>query len=90
MGTVVIVDGIQGPKGPKGDPGDPGDGTLSYFHTQASVASVWTITHDMGYKPNVTAFNSANDMVEGNLVHDSTSQLTLTFSASFSGYAVLS
>ena len=36
MGTVVIVDGIQGPPGPKGDPGDPGDGKLSYFHTEAT------------------------------------------------------
>lgn len=90
MSTVVIVDGIQGPRGPKGDPGDPGDGTLSYFHTQGSVASVWVIDHNMGYKPNVTSFNSANDVVEGLVFHVSNSQLTLTFSSAFSGYAVLS
>lgn len=90
MGTVVIVDGIQGPPGPKGDPGDPGDGKLSYFHTQASVASVWTITHNMDYKPNVTAFNSANEVVVGEILHSSVNSLTITFSSAFSGCAVLS
>lgn len=83
----VITVGTQGP------PGADGGGTAadwSYYHTQGGVSASWVITHNLGFRPNVTVFTSANQMVEGDVVHDSLNQLTITFSAGFSGYAVLS
>ena len=84
--------GVAGPQGPAG----PGvdytviPSLVSYRHNQNAVSDFWTITHNLGFLPNVTVFNSADGMVEGNVVHTSINSLTIDFSASFSGYAVLS
>lgn len=70
-----------------------GGGTVtapSYTHNQGTPATTWVITHNLGFRPNVTVEDSAGTTVEGEIVHDSTIQLTLTFSASFSGVAYLS
>ena len=63
---------------------------VSYTHTQSATASQWTVTHNLGFKPNVTVFNSAGDIVEGHIIHNSINQLTLQFSATMSGVAQLS
>jgi hypothetical protein len=87
--------GVAGPQGPAGVDGvgfDPAviPSLVSYRHNQNAVSDFWTITHNLGFLPNVTVFNSADGMVEGNVVHTSINSLTIDFSASFSGYAVLS
>jgi hypothetical protein len=63
---------------------------ISYTHNQSATSIQWVIKHNLGFKPNVTAFDSAGDMVEGHLVHNSVNQLTLQFSAPISGTAQLS
>ena len=63
---------------------------VSYTHNQSSPATQWTVVHNLGFKPNVTVFNSAGDIVEGDIVHNSSNQLTLQFSATMSGTAQLS
>jgi hypothetical protein len=62
----------------------------SYTHAQGSPATVWVIPHNLGFRPNVTVEDSAGTTIEGEIVHDSADQLTLTFSAAFSGVAYLS
>lgn len=61
----------------------------SYEHVQAVASDVWTINHNLGKFPSVTIVDSANDEVEGNVNHVSNTQLTITFSAAFSGKAFL-
>lgn len=63
---------------------------ISYTHNQSSASTQWTVVHNLGFKPNVTVFNSAGDIVEGHIIHNSSNQLTLQFSASMSGIAQLS
>lgn len=63
---------------------------VSYTHTQGSSSVQWVVTHNLGFKPNVTVFNSAGDIVEGHVIHNSVNQLTLQFSAAMSGTAQLS
>ena len=63
---------------------------VSYTHNQSSPSTQWTVVHNLGFKPNVTVFNSAGDIVEGHIVHNSSNQLTLQFSATMSGTAQLS
>lgn len=73
--------------GPPGQPGAAGD---SLVWNQAVVSDEWEIQHDLGYLPNVTIFDSADTEVEGDVIHVDINNLTVTFSAPFSGYAVLS
>jgi hypothetical protein len=97
--------GAQGPTGatgPRGATGPTGPGVttqqildvivpaVSYKHTQNSASTTWTITHSLKFLPNVTAFDSSGTQVEGNVVHISINQLTISFSAAISGNAVLS
>ena len=60
-----------------------------YRHNQNSASSTWTITHNLNKFPNVVVFDSADNQAVGAINHVSKNQLTITFSASFSGTAYL-
>jgi len=60
-----------------------------YIHTQLSALSSWIITHNLNSYPSITVVDSAGTVVIGNYTYDSSNQVTLTFSASFSGKAYL-
>jgi hypothetical protein len=63
---------------------------MGYIHTQGTVASTWTIDHNLPFYPNVTVVDSAGDTVDGNITYPLTTRVVLTFSAAFSGTAYLS
>lgn len=60
-----------------------------FRHNQTSASSTWTITHNLNKFPNVVVFDSADNQAFGAIDHVSKNQLTITFSASFSGTAYL-
>jgi hypothetical protein len=61
----------------------------SYEHDQSSPSDTWVITHNLNKRPSVTVLTSSGDEVEGELTVNSLNQITLTFSAAFSGSAIL-
>lgn len=67
-----------------------GGGTGSYIHNQAVPASVWVITHNLGFYPNASVVDSAGSNVEGDPVQISADVMQITFSGSFTGVAYLS
>jgi hypothetical protein len=52
-----------------------------------TASDTWTVTHNLGYRPNVTVIDSAGSTVEGHLEYVSINVLVLTFSAAFAGFA---
>lgn len=58
------------------------------FHQEAA-ASTWVITHSLGGKPQVTIVDSADTVVIGDVTYNSNSQITVSFTTPFSGYAYL-
>jgi hypothetical protein len=60
-----------------------------YRHNQTSASSTWVITHNLNKFPSVVVFDSGGSQAVGAITHDSKNQLTITFSASFSGIAYL-
>lgn len=60
-----------------------------HVHSQPVVSSVWAINHTLGGKPQVTIVDSADTVVVGEVTYNSNSQVTVTFTAPFSGYAYL-
>jgi hypothetical protein len=60
-----------------------------YTHTQSVASTTWTITHNMGKKPSVSVVDTSDDEVVGEVHHNSTNQLVITFSAAVSGKAYL-
>lgn len=67
----VIVAGPQGPQGPPG-------ATSYYRHVQSTPAAVWTIPHNLGYKPGgIYAEDSAHTQFIGRITHIDGNTLTI-------------
>jgi hypothetical protein len=80
--------GATGATGPQGPPGPTP--TIAYTHTQNAVSSTWTITHNLGFYPNVVTLDSAGTIIEGGIAFDSVNQITVSFAIATSGIAHLS
>lgn len=63
---------------------------VSFEHSQGSASNSWTITHNLGFKPNVTVIDSAGNIVEGEIAYTNSNSLTVSFASAFSGKAYLS
>lgn len=61
-----------------------------YEHVQVSPSDVWVIDHPLTYRPSVTVIDSAGTEVWGDKTYLSPTRVQLTFSAPFSGVALLS
>src|SRR2546421_2844165 len=69
--------------GPRGLPG-PGGSDKNFTHAFTSASSV-NVPHNLGKYPAVTVMDSAGDECEGAVDHIDINNLTVTFSAPFSG-----
>jgi hypothetical protein len=63
--------------------------TRRFEFSQGQAATTWVITHTLGGKPSVTIVDSADTHVFGDVTYNSTTQITVNFSAAFSGKAYL-
>lgn len=63
---------------------------MTYVHTQSSASNSWTITHNLGYFPNVDIVDSAGTAVIGDYQHVDVNTITATFTSPFAGKAYLS
>lgn len=61
----------------------------SQIFTQASPSSTWIIVHNMNGHPNVLVVDSGGTLQIGQITYDSLDQVTVSFSAPFSGKAYL-
>ena len=86
--TTVTLSSNTGPQGPIGPAGI--NGPASFVFAQGVDAAVWTVTHNLGWRPNVTVIDSSGRTVEGDIAYTSANVLTLTFSSAFAGTAYLS
>lgn len=62
----------------------------AYTHVQGVPAEVWIVTHNLGFKANVTVVDSTDRTVIGDIQYNTNNQLTLSFMGAFSGKAYLS
>lgn len=60
-----------------------------YTHSQGFPSTEWLIIHNLGWKPSATVIDSAGNEVCGDVRHESVTQLRISFTNSFSGYAYL-
>ena len=56
---------------------------------QSSASATWVLKHNLNGKPSVTLTDLTGNKVEGNIVYNSDSQITVTFTSSVAGYAYL-
>ena len=85
---TTLLPGVPGQRGPRGPQGPPGDGALQY--TQSGAATIWQITHNLGFKPNVRVQDSAGTDIEGDVHYNSNNAIQINFSTAITGIAYLS
>jgi hypothetical protein len=78
-----------GPQGPVGPASSFVVSNVSYTHTQSSPASVWSISHNLGFNPVPVVLDSAGTQCEGTLTYLTLNTMTITFSSAFAGYAYI-
>ena len=80
--TYTLTAMTQGPTGSSGSAGS------TYIHTQSTPLDVWTVAHNLGFRPTVTVTTTGGVEVEGGeVLHVSTVVLTITFDVAFTGSA---
>lgn len=81
------LQGATGPQGPIGTPGAPGGTRFPY--TQTTPAAVWSVQHNLGYKPVFsTVIVGGTDVTDGaDIFHIDTNTLTVSFSTPTTGEA---
>lgn len=81
-----------GPKEIAGWPAEPfyvAANTQRFVFTQASPSDTWVINHTLGGRPSVTVVDSASTTVIGEVSYISDSQVEVSFTSPFSGFAYL-
>ena len=84
---------LYGPKTESGwgSPTDlVGSQELGYVHIQENASASWSITHGLGFVPNITVVDTAGTVVEGSYNYPNSNTVVLTFVGAFSGRAYLS
>jgi len=61
----------------------------TFVFTQDNVADTWVIVHNLNKYPTATVVDSALNVNIGDITYDSKNQITIRFSAPFSGKAFL-
>jgi hypothetical protein len=84
------IDIIIGETGPQGPSGQIDYSQLGYTHIQNSASTTWSITHGLGFIPNITVVDSGGTVVEGSYNYPNANTVVLSFSSEFSGKAYLS
>lgn len=80
--------GPAGPQGEKGEPGDPLNVSFTYENQPGSM--IWTINHNLGYRPSVIIQDYNQNTIEGALEYLNANTVKITFSAEVAGFAYLS
>ncbi len=79
----IITEAIQGPEGPSA--------AQSYQHVQVTPQLVWTVQHNLGYRPaGVSVTDDQGRRRQPDTHHVNVNLMTLTFAEPTPGYADLS
>lgn len=89
----LLESGTQGPPGPPGPKGDPGvgvGGAYRYEHLQGTAATVWTVNHNLGSKPNTQVLSTGGLTLLAEVLHTSNNQVLVYFDQPTAGIVICS
>ena len=74
--------------GPQGAPGTDGAPGARYSHVQVVASTAWTVTHNLGFYPNVSVIVDGDDVTDGvDVHHNDTSSFMVLSNMAISGRA---
>ena len=62
---------------------------VAYTHLQSVAAAVWTLNHNLGFRPSVSILDTGGNEVEADVVHMNSNQLVIRFAIPLAGLARL-
>lgn len=65
------------------------EGDKTYIHDQGVPSAIWTVQHNLNKFPSVTSVNNNNIKMFGEVTYIDANNLTISFSAGFSGKAYI-
>lgn len=74
---------------PKGDKGDPGSNGAGFDYTQGAASDLWTVAHNLGFRPSVSTFTVGGVEMVGSVQHLSADVLQIGFNTPVAGFARL-
>lgn len=81
---IVNIMGNPGPQGPSGA------GGIYYRHDQSVASDTWTINHNLGTEPNISAFSVGGREMIGEILHSSINTTLIYFDSPITGYVICS
>lgn len=57
--------------GPQGPPGIDGGTAATYEHIQTMASTSWVINHNLGFKPNIDAYDESDRPMDVYIIHHS-------------------
>jgi len=83
--------GAPGPAGQVGPQGPAGETqVIAYTHTQNAVSYTWSISHNLGFRPNITTTDASGFPIEGSVQYIDANTINVIFSFQTTGFAYLS
>jgi len=79
--TVVRAGSAMGVQGPKGE------SAASYTHTQVNASTVWTINHNLGFRPAIALLTDGGAVIDAEIAHASANTAVVTLSQPLAGKA---
>ncbi|RLA59120.1 MAG: hypothetical protein DRQ89_14510 [Epsilonproteobacteria bacterium] len=65
--------------------GGGGGEDKNYVHVQSMASAIWQVAHNLGKMVSVTVVDTGGNTVEGSVTHDDLNNVTIEFSAPFTG-----
>lgn len=85
--TVVIEERVEVVEIDVGRTGPQGPASAFHEHVQSAASAAWTINHNLGFRPTVSAIDEGSQQIEGSVIHTSVNQLVLSFATPIAGRA---
>ena len=67
----------------------PGESLPTYTHVQSTPATVWTINHNLGFRPSVELFDVGGQEFDADILHTSINQVIIYLNIAAAGTARL-
>jgi hypothetical protein len=87
--TPVINQITVASPGPQGPAGAFTPSDIAFTYIQATASAVWTINHNLGFRPIAIVLDSAGTQCEGTVSYPTVNQMVITFTSAFTGNAYL-
>lgn len=88
--VLVNITNPEGPPGPPGPAGPTGATSSGYQHVQGIPSTLWVISHNLGFFPNVTIIDTDQSELEADIFYIDLNTIQIVLPVALPGSAYMS